>query len=926
MSTAKPFPRCLYALLGVLTAVILLTGCPRDTSMATVPYLSGLLRSDAEAALTHAGLTPGQITTSYSEVIGAGRVLTQNPYPGISVAQGTAVALVISLGAVPADVPDVVGMAQADAEAALSAAGFGAAVTEVFSETVEAGYVAGQSPEGGESAPLGSDVQIEVSKGPDLLTVPDVAGMTQAAAESALTAERLVIGTVNEVWNDIVAAGLVISQSPVAETVVAGGTAVDLEVSKGPQPLTVPPLLGLTIQEAEVALGAAGLALGEVTEAEDDAAPDTVIGQNPPADEVVLPSTAVNVVVSLGSEEMQLHTAVWQDVVQKANSHKQFKYGIYASRSLMVAHPEVYLAADAVWMERLVTQYGGWQAEYGHRNRTGDADYWYNVGGPIYEALENETTLDGSEFDWDSFQWENHRNNAAPLSSLYDSRAPFRNWLDMRLPAVWNALKATGWQTPQLSLGEALYFQLREEHESVFLLITDAERAYAAVSTGISPVLYDPLTGNSISAGEMAGKAVLAMNDEWVWYPLMGRDESDRDTGLEAVVSAFCKGNGLPALTRAESEMLDELAAATEFGSDMDMLWATVFASRFGDLDAWTASAVREFMKEVFYGQYLAYDTTGRTPYELIALNLAVTEVANRLSPAAAVLAIELQQNPGSLDTALQAFSDKYGEWFGRDDTDGVFGAYCELWLPSLDDKVISKVGYGLSEACATGASMYIAGMEGWETWITHGWLGANKGTESLSGVYAADSGRSLVWGVYNSGNSKCLSGPVFGSGYGSAVNALVYRFGKGFMYTGESDSAFPFTTLGWLDTANLIVDAGRNQPDARFATGNPNLVGPITLEELQDDIAHSAVDWPRFVFPPVSTTPVIVPHLPGMTLEAAETALRDIGLMPGKVMYGLHPFIEAGYVSSILPAAGVSVVPGTAIDMSVSTGLLPEE
>ncbi|MCX5768985.1 MAG: PASTA domain-containing protein, partial [Candidatus Hydrogenedentes bacterium] len=696
MTNAHRYLKPFLPLAGLLPLVIALTGCPDDSNnnnMTVVPYLSGLSQADAQSALLVAGLVAGDITTGYSDTVGAGRVVSQNPYAGISVARGTAVALVVSLGPTPVEVPDVVGQELSAAQAALTGAGFTSTVTEVFSETVPAGSVVSQAPEGGELAALGSNVGLEVSKGPERVTVPDVTGKTQSEAESALTGVRLILGEVTEDWSDTVEEGEVISQEPVAGESVAPGAAVDLVVSKGPQPLTVPSVVGMDVREVEAALVAAGLALGDTTEAVNDTmAPDLITAQDPVAGEFAAPGTAIDVTVSLGSDEMVLHTQVWQDVIASAGTDKQSKYGIYASRSLMVAHPEVYLAADAVWMEQLVTVYGGWQAEYEHRDRLDDGDYWYTIGGPINQILHDDTTLDGTEFSWDSFEWDNHRANAAPLHDLYDGSAPFRNWLDMRLPMMWNAIKGTGWQTPMLSLGEALFFQLRQDNDGVYLLVTDAERAYVAVAGEVGATLYDPFTGEATTSEAIEGNVVLAMNHRHAWYPLMGRDNTQSDESLAKVVEFFCTAGTEPGLTRAEEDLLEDIAAATDLTSDMDRTWATLFATRFGDTPAWVSKVVREFCRELFYEQYDVLTASGNvpdSPYEHVALNLVVTEIANRLSPAAAMLALDARENSDTVDEALGALNQQYSDWFERTDTPGVFGAYPEIWVPSLDDKVI---------------------------------------------------------------------------------------------------------------------------------------------------------------------------------------------------------------------------------------------
>jgi len=71
---------------------------------------------------------------------------------------------------------------------------------------------------------------------PTTVTVPDVVGMTQANATTAITTAGLTVGTVTEEYSDTVPSGDVISQNPVANTVVDEGSAVNLVVSKGTEP------------------------------------------------------------------------------------------------------------------------------------------------------------------------------------------------------------------------------------------------------------------------------------------------------------------------------------------------------------------------------------------------------------------------------------------------------------------------------------------------------------------------------------------------------------------------------------------------------------------------------------------------------------------------------------------------------------------
>ena len=130
-------------------------------------------------------------------------------------------------------VPNVVGQPQAQAESILGGVGLGTTINTEYSDTVPAGAVIQQSPAAGEIVAAGTTVALLVSLGPSA-TVPDVVGMSEANAAAALAAQQLVTGNITQANSNTVPAGHVISQSPVANTIVARGSAVDLVISLGP--------------------------------------------------------------------------------------------------------------------------------------------------------------------------------------------------------------------------------------------------------------------------------------------------------------------------------------------------------------------------------------------------------------------------------------------------------------------------------------------------------------------------------------------------------------------------------------------------------------------------------------------------------------------------------------------------------------------
>jgi serine/threonine-protein kinase len=126
------------------------------------------------------------VTDEYSDAVGAGLVISQTPAPNTPVLIGSFVNLVVSLG-LP-EVPDVVGMTEANAVAAVTAVdNLTTSVTDEYSDTVAVGLVISQTPAPNTPVLIGSSVNLVVSLG--LPEVPDVVGMTEANAVAAITAQ-----------------------------------------------------------------------------------------------------------------------------------------------------------------------------------------------------------------------------------------------------------------------------------------------------------------------------------------------------------------------------------------------------------------------------------------------------------------------------------------------------------------------------------------------------------------------------------------------------------------------------------------------------------------------------------------------------------------------------------------------------------------
>src|SRR5213079_780790 len=174
----------------------------------------------------------------------------------------------------------------------IKADGFVPVVDHHSSRTTDSGLVFRQDPVAGLRKPKGSDVHIWVSTGLPHAEVPDLVGQSSNDAVATLTRLHLK-PDVHEVPSQS-AAGTVLAQEPKAGVKLTVGQPVRINVSKGPQPIAVPYVLGEPLDQASSELQAAGFKVG--TRFVDDNQPaNTVIDQSPAAGE----SAGRNSIVSL---------------------------------------------------------------------------------------------------------------------------------------------------------------------------------------------------------------------------------------------------------------------------------------------------------------------------------------------------------------------------------------------------------------------------------------------------------------------------------------------------------------------------------------------------------------------------------------------------------------------------------------------------
>ncbi len=281
----------IVALLAVIAAAAFGVMRLMGNDGVAVPNVVGQQREAAVAALKKEGFE-ASVHEEFSEKDAEGTVLRQAPVGGTRLREGQAVDLWVSKGAQKVTLVSFKGWSSEKVQAWLEENGLSGVERTGKSDAVDEGQVYRQDPAAGVEVKRGDSVTYWVSSGKKEIAVPNLVGMTQAAAEQALTDAGLAVGTVRQQSSSTVPSGSVISQDPVASTKVAKGAKVSLVVSSGtptptPTPTTttvdVPDLEGMEVAAAISALKSRGLLASITKKSGTGQPPGTVVGVFPEA-------------------------------------------------------------------------------------------------------------------------------------------------------------------------------------------------------------------------------------------------------------------------------------------------------------------------------------------------------------------------------------------------------------------------------------------------------------------------------------------------------------------------------------------------------------------------------------------------------------------------------------------------------------------
>lgn len=158
----------------------------KGIEMLTMPNLTGKTREEALELVKKARFNTPQISEDFHDTVPEGQISSQDPAPNASVAHNTIVKITVSKGRQPVSMPNLVGKPSQEAQNELTQVGLQPQVTEDFSDSVPKGKVISQSVAPNTTVHRLDQVNLVISKGPEVVAVPNVFGKSEGDARAAL--------------------------------------------------------------------------------------------------------------------------------------------------------------------------------------------------------------------------------------------------------------------------------------------------------------------------------------------------------------------------------------------------------------------------------------------------------------------------------------------------------------------------------------------------------------------------------------------------------------------------------------------------------------------------------------------------------------------------------------------------------------------
>ncbi|WP_372408602.1 Stk1 family PASTA domain-containing Ser/Thr kinase [Streptomyces luteireticuli] len=199
-----------------------------------------------------------------------GKVCDQDPKPGAKLQRNGEIKVSLSKGPAKIDVPNVMTLSYDDAKKQLEDAGFTVRRKTQETDKSDPNTVIGQDPKVGAKANKGDEITLTVAVAPQTKAVPSVVGQKYDDAKKQLEDNGFKVARRDVDSNE--EAGKVVAQNPQGDSSAAPKSQVTLDVSKGPQDVDVPQVMGMKLKDAKKTLTDAGFKVAVLAGPQDDKA------------------------------------------------------------------------------------------------------------------------------------------------------------------------------------------------------------------------------------------------------------------------------------------------------------------------------------------------------------------------------------------------------------------------------------------------------------------------------------------------------------------------------------------------------------------------------------------------------------------------------------------------------------------------------
>ncbi len=377
-----------------------------------------------------------------------------------------------------------------------------------------------------------------------------------------------------------------------------------------------------------------------------------------------------------------IHAGAWSDAVDKAAEDKDLRYGLYASRILAVKNPEVYLKADDHFLEAIKSN-PGFRKVYFTKDIHSPDLYW-----------RRQQEMTGPSFSFNDVNFDDFR--LSSYGDLYPNDFPVLPFLDRRMLPVASTLKTCENKVTELEKAALFYFALKERgHKDSYIIYCEDEHAYICRDKTILRI------SDLHEVKEIQGTPILVFNEDYVWYPLMGRDDRAKSKRLNEIVATHAKSEDSPKLNSLEADLIKRLRENTAIGSEREEAMATVCSMRSTGI-----------VLDNFHTLWQKANPNESRLLENFGILKQVIIKADSLSPVSAYLAAKSMSHSGPL--RLWTISR---EWIGRTATKNWPKTRDHLWWCShleysIDETFRTGAGHCVTQACNLSSVLTLAGID----------------------------------------------------------------------------------------------------------------------------------------------------------------------------------------------------------------------